>query len=227
MGDKSADIKVINGVRHYLCSGEWMPSVTGVLGAVSPKKWGKAKTESGVLSACDRGTAVHLLIEKHLRGKPIYPHELTPQIAPYWDSLQPCLEAIRWFHYIEEFVHHREKRYAGTLDAVVSLRGKVTLTDWKTTGNIKNLSSQKRNYKLQLCAYAAALEDTHGFKVEQAALVVAHPDGPATELIVSREELAELWPRWCAIRGKFDVDMAQAERQDSEKRLAVTQAFSW
>lgn len=72
----TADTKIIDGIRYYLCSGEWLPSVTSVLKATNPHapalaRWQRtagAKGRTSSQQARDRGTTIHGFCERRLRG---------------------------------------------------------------------------------------------------------------------------------------------------------------
>jgi len=63
--------------------------------------------------------------------------------------------------------------------------------------------------------------------VNQAAIVVAHPDGPAHVELVSRDTLAQLWDDWCARCDAFPAAIAAAQQRQDEKRASVLGAFQW
>jgi hypothetical protein len=145
-------------------------------------------------------------------------------LRPYWDSLQPALKQIRSPRAVEKFVWHREHRYAGTLDAVATFRGTAnSLIDFKTAANPDRLTvSQLRSYSWQLVAYSGAVSDTMGIDVNQAVLLIAHPDGKALEIVLTRDDLALLWPEWVQLRQSLGDNLEQRQA----KRSAVVNAFN-
>ncbi len=189
----------IHGIRHYLIDGVWMPSVTGILSATGNKaglhSWRKSvgAEQANQLSkqAFDRGTTIHQFCERRLRGYRATA-KVPDTLKPYWVSLQPVLRQVRRVRFTERFVYHRQHQYADTFDALATYR-KVpnTLIDFKTTANPDGSKSRREDYLLQVTAYAAALEDSHGVEVNQAVIIIAHPNRKALEWVLSRDQMAQ------------------------------------
>jgi hypothetical protein len=218
------EVREIDGLRYYEVDGVWMPSVTSILSATSTPTPYSQRSRTSVTGARARGTAIHYYCERRLRGYRAAT-AIPEGLRSYWSSLQPALKQIRSPRAVEKFVWHREHRYAGTLDAVAEFRGVPnTLIDFKTAANPDRLTvSQLRSYSLQLVAYAGAVKDTMGIEVNQALLLIAHPDGTALEVILTRNDLARLWPEWVDLRG----GLADRLEQRQTKRQAVITAFNW
>ena len=225
----------VNGIRWYECEPDtWYPSVTSILKVTSGSapalaNWRKSlgsEADATRQQALDRGTAIHEFVERRLRGYRVA-RAVPPHLRPYWDSLAPVLRRCKQARVIEKFVWHREQRYAGTLDAVCRFGGVPTLVDWKTTSSPKYLDRYLSDYRLQVTAYAAALLDTTGIEVNQCAIVVAHPDGPAHVELVSRQFLAVLWDEWRDRCAAFTAATEAARERREENRTSVTDAFRW
>ena len=60
----------------------------------------------------------------------------------------------------EEKVYNREHKYAGTVDAVGRIGGNLCVMDFKTSNAIR------KEYYLQVSAYAKAIEDIYGEPVD-------------------------------------------------------------
>jgi hypothetical protein len=210
-------------LRYYQIGDEWYPSTTSILHARSTPTPYAQRSKVSIGDARARGTAIHTLCERRLRGYRTAT-AIPDDLRPYWDSLQPALKQLRSPRAVEKFLWHRDHRYAGTLDAVAEFRGVPnTLVDFKTAANPDRLTvSQLRSYSLQLAAYSGAVKDTIGIDVNQALLLIAHPDGKALEVIFTRDDLALLWPEWVELRrGLADrLETRQARRE------AVVSAFS-
>lgn len=213
--------KEINGARFYEINGEWYPSVTTVLrsGAKPSRPTWTDKGKTSSEDAMARGTAIHEYCDRRLRGYRVA-RKIPDHLQPYWASLQPSLRRITCRHLSEEFVWHRAVGYAGTLDLVAKFRGELTLIDFKTTGALKRVNPYLEDYKLQITAYAAALEDSTGIAVRQGAVIVAHPEGPALEVIIPSAELGELWPVWVQRCEDFNKSVGA-------KSVNISQAFRW
>jgi PD-(D/E)XK nuclease superfamily len=218
------EVREIDGLRYYEVDGVWMPSVTSILHARSTPTPYAQRSKVSIGDARARGTVIHYYCERRLRGYRAAT-AIPDDLRPYWDSLQPALKQLRNPRAVEKFVWHREVQYAGTLDAVATFRGTAnTLIDFKTAANPDRLTvSQLRSYSLQLVAYAGAVKDTIGVDVNQALLLIAHPDGKAIEIVLSRDDLALLWTEWVELRQSLGDKLEQRQA----KRSAVVGAFSW
>ena len=75
----------------------------------------------------------------------------------------------------EEFVFSDKHKYAGTADLLVKMNGETWLLDLKTSNNLH------RAYNLQLAAYAKAIEETKGIKVDRTGIIwlKSHTKGPS------------------------------------------------
>lgn len=224
MTDVKAEAKLIDGIRYYRCGEDWFPSVTSILRATAPGYRG-GKANGNMQAAMDRGTAIHAMCETRLHGKRVA--KVPDDLRPYWDSLRPALKRVNHCQMTERFVWHREQRYAGTLDAVARHRGIVSLIDFKTTGNLGYLPSRMHEYSLQLVAYAHALHDTHGVSVDQAVLIVAHPDGAAQEYVFPGEAFPPLWAEWQRRCKAFPKAVAKGKEAKAQARIDTTAAFQW
>lgn len=113
-------------------------------------RWLKSSPYQKRDKAADLGTRIHEAAEAYKLGKP----------APPWpDDIAPTMEQYeRWllafaptFDQVEQTVYNRSQRYAGTLDAIVTLSdGKRLLIDYKTGKSIYP------EVGLQLAAYRFA-----------------------------------------------------------------------
>jgi len=74
----------------------------------------------------------------------------------------------------------------GYVDAVfVNPDGTLTLVDFKTDTLVTSPAELARRYQPQMSAYVAALQQATGWKVSEAWLAVAQPDGaPAVEILI-------------------------------------------
>lgn len=222
--------KLIDGIRYYPCGDDWLPSVTSVLRATSGGGGFSGPPSPSAQAAMDRGTAIHALCERSLKGRRA--SKLTEELRPYWNSIRPSLRRLDHCQMTERFVWHRGQRYAGTLDAVARYRKRLTtLVDFKTTSDVRYLSGRLHEYRLQLVAYAAALEDTHGIEVPQALLIVAHPHGPAEEVLLFRDEFGPYWEEWQDRCQRFPAAVAAAQERKAAKvakmQTNVAAAFQW
>ncbi|MEK9173557.1 MAG: hypothetical protein AAB594_03245 [Patescibacteria group bacterium] len=145
----------------YDIDGVWYPRVTKIVDIKAKPALYRfyagvknfAEGESVKNKSASEGTAVHEAVEAILLGR-----------EPKVDSkIQPAIKSFQEFinqkniHVSEEFVEKRvvnhNHRYAGTVDAVAFIDGKLGVLDIKTSQAIY------RDYNLQTSAYMDALKD--------------------------------------------------------------------
>jgi hypothetical protein len=123
-------------------------------------------------AAGSKGTDVHRIIEAHLQGKPIQIENFKP---PHQQHLEAYLKfAEQMPHTViatEKTVFSRKHLYAGTLDAIINIGGKVYLVDWKT-----NKTVYAKDFAPQVGAYYLALQE-QGMKIDGCAIVHLKSDG--------------------------------------------------
>lgn len=139
----------------YVIGDVWYPRVTSILNIKAKPALYRFYAELDNFAAgeaikrksADEGTRVHEAAEAILVGK-------EPDVA---DDIRPAVDAFRAFikerniqadaDWIERQVVNQNERYAGTIDAVALIDGKLGLLDIKTSQAIY------RDYTLQLAAY--------------------------------------------------------------------------
>ncbi|MDP3974678.1 MAG: hypothetical protein Q8P88_00045 [Candidatus Jorgensenbacteria bacterium] len=145
----------------YEIDGVWYPRVTKIVDIKAKPGlyyfYGRmenfAAAERVKKNSATEGTLIHETVEKILTGE-------KPEIPP---SVEPSIRAFLEFlvkndiHVDPTYVEHRlvnyEHRYAGTLDAIAMIGGKLGILDIKTSQEIY------RDYNLQTSAYLAAMKD--------------------------------------------------------------------
>lgn len=148
-------------VCGYEIDGFWYPRVTKIVEIkAKPALYhfyaglnNFAEGERVKLKSATEGTLIHEAVEKILMGE-------TPQVA---DSIKPSIKAFLEFliqrkiqvdpQFVEKRFVNYEHRYAGTLDAIALIDGKLGILDIKTSQEIY------RDYNLQTSAYMAAMKD--------------------------------------------------------------------
>lgn len=160
--------------RWYQIGEEFLPSVTWILDSTYPKgygfmQWIKQQGENAdVVSqeARDRGSRVHHAIEALLKGEAVNHNseftnsdgieaELTPSeyeavisFADWFKSAKPEVIAF------ETTIVNKVAKYAGTVDLICKIDGKVWIIDFKTSKEVWPA------YALQVSAYRKATEYT-------------------------------------------------------------------
>lgn len=154
---KLSEFKELGG---YDVNGSWYPRVTKIVeikakpalykfyGELSSFNEGEKIKER----SASEGTLIHETIEALMIGE-------APAISP---TVLPAVEAYLEFsqkihihvdpEYVEKRLVNYGERYAGTLDAIALINGKLGVLDIKTSQSIY------RDYNLQTSAYMAALE---------------------------------------------------------------------
>jgi len=81
------------------------------------------------------------------------------KFTEFWKENKPELISA------EDFVYSDTHKYAGTADLVVKMHGEVWLLDIKTSNSLH------KSYDLQLSAYARALEEMKGIKIQRTGII--------------------------------------------------------
>jgi len=172
--------------RFYEKGGKYYPSVTYILDSypknigfykwLASKGWDEAeriKEEAG-----DRGSKVHNAIYDLLKGKTVkfndkYWNETTKDFERLADKEWECLISFENFWrdkkpqlIASEIVCYSDKHfYAGTIDFIGVIDGKVTLVDWKTSSKIYP------SHLLQVAAYLQAESEKGKYKPAETAVL--------------------------------------------------------
>jgi hypothetical protein len=122
--------------------------------------------------AADEGTETHKAIEDFLNGNEIVwineygkaNHSLIVwqmilRFADFWNTVKPRLIAT------EQHIFSDEYQYAGTIDLVVEIDGKIWLLDIKTSNSLHT------SYDLQLAAYAQAWNENFDTPIENTGII--------------------------------------------------------
>lgn len=177
-------ISKINGLRHYTFDNNTYPSVTTII------KHGKdqgydvfGKWEEKLISqfgekvgrrkskiASKIGDYSHAVIEAYLRGgmtdKSIIERTLAKHLIPFLDEIDEVIAV--------ELPIFSKRGYAGRIDALVRLKsGILAIIDWKTSKQ-KRTKSNCVDYKCQSAAYALAVYEQYGIKVDEIILAVVY-----------------------------------------------------
>ena len=158
--------KVIDDTHYYYVDGVFKPSVTKILQEAMPtpfalRQWigevGNDKAKEKLEKAGERGTALHNACEEMLRGIEI---DLTQFPV---EADKKCLVAFKnWCAEYQPEVVEIEKilaselDYAGTLDILCKIKGKLTIVDIKTSSAVYD------EHILQITAYQNALKEMTG-----------------------------------------------------------------
>ena len=158
-----------NACKHqYTSDGEIIPSVTQVLSSlhdfssISPDVLENAK---------QRGTAIHAMVDMYINKKldiaslDVRLHGRLAAWIEFTNLYKPKIIGC------EKLVYSAKHGFAGTLDIVCLLEGKLTLID------IKSSKAAASTAGLQLAGYQIAYEEMSGVKVSRRMAVILKDDG--------------------------------------------------
>ena len=191
----------INKKRFYVLDGFpnvedglTLPSVTTIASSCSPpgkiaalmnwrKKVGDAEANRRTRSAVERGNWLHGVLEDFWNGEDINCHlDSTPQFVPYFESIAHFLTGVASPLLVESaiacFDADRQIGYSGTFDMLATMaNGNIALLDWKTSYKEKP-DTQLGDYRMQLGAYAQAIEQMYDIEIGEAhcAIAIHDPD---------------------------------------------------
>ncbi|MBU4348246.1 hypothetical protein KJ671_01930 [Patescibacteria group bacterium] len=143
----------------YDVNGIWYPRVTKIIDIKSKpalyKFYGDSSSyESAVKmteNSAEEGTLIHETVEKILLGENVeVPEKIKPSIDAFIDLLEKT-DILTEKGMTERRIAHPIYKYAGTIDAMASINGRLGVLDVKTSQSIY------RDYNLQTSAYMEAL----------------------------------------------------------------------
>jgi hypothetical protein len=144
----------------YAINGLWYPRVTKIVEIKAKpalyRYYGDAQSYESAKAATEisakEGTLIHETVEKFLLGEtPVVPDSIAPAVIAATRFIEQ--NAIRVYpEFVERRIWSNEHRYAGTIDALGAINGKVGVLDIKTSQSIY------RDYNLQTSAYMSVLQ---------------------------------------------------------------------
>jgi len=190
----------------------------------------KVKQQSAV-----EGTQIHSAIEKIITGTmPEIPSSIEPSIKAFLEFLKqkniqvdPDLVEKRIINYAE--------RYAGTLDAVAFIDGKLGILDIKTSQAIY------RDYNLQTAAYLAAVKDlVKGIQTRWILRIdqnrVCLKCGAILRSKGGRDKIKTVWGNaemkncqheWSEIKGQIELQEFPYWEKDFQAFLGAKKLWEW
>lgn len=144
----------------YTIDETWYPRVTKIVGIKSKPAlyyyYGQAKSFEAAQKATEQsaieGTMIHEAIEALLLGKhPEVPAQIAPAVASFITFFERNTIKVTP-DLVERRIVNYDHRYAGTVDAIATIGGKLGVLDIKTSQAIY------RDYCLQTSAYMDALK---------------------------------------------------------------------
>ena len=145
----------------YIIDDIWYPRVTSILNIKAKPALYRfyaglssyAEGEAIKNKSADEGTRVHEAAEAILTNKePVIAPDIAPAVKSFKDFIEERNVQVDP-EYVERRVANFNERYAGTVDAVALIDGKLGILDLKTSAAIY------RDYTLQLAAYFSPLQE--------------------------------------------------------------------
>ena len=179
--------ETIEGKRHYcLPDGSKVPSVTTILDKTKSKEakealqnWRKAigeqRAQQITTEAANRGTRMHSYLESYVLSDDMKPLPTNPFAHPSWFMAAEVI--LKGLCHVDEFwgsevpVYY-SGLYAGTTDCIGVWKGKPAIMDFKQSNKPKK-REYIGDYFIQLAAYAAAHNDTHGTDINCGVILMA------------------------------------------------------
>jgi genome maintenance exonuclease 1 len=177
---ENLNTETVDDKRYYVTpSGQRLPSVTTVLGAMKKKEimaWrrrvGEAEANRVSKLATGRGNRVHTLAEKYLMNESIEWKKEMPDAIEMFQSIVPHFDKINNIHYMEQALWSEKIGLAGRVDLIAEWEGKLSVIDFKTSKRIKT-EDKIQDYFAQCVAYAMMYEERVGAPIDQIVVLMA------------------------------------------------------
>ena len=210
----------IEGKRHYcLPDGSKVPSVTTILDKTKSeesrqalanwkKRVGEQQAQQIVTEAANRGTRMHSYLESYILEDDLKPLPSNPFAHPSWfmaaKVILEGLSNVEEFWGVEVPVYY-SGLYAGTTDCIGKYKGTPAIIDFKQSNKVKK-REYIDDYFIQLAAYAAAHNDTHGTDIKTGVIMMcvqpkqlddnSYTDPEYLEFVVKPDEFAHWTDQW-------------------------------
>ena len=199
--------EVINGKRHYVTPDGVFPSVTTVLGKAQDKtalnEWrarvGEAEANKISTQAANRGTAIHDMLEKYVKGEDYRANQMPINMLMF-DSIKKKLDENLTAVYGIEYPLWSKRLYtAGTTDMIAEYNGVTSIVDFKTSRRLKE-ESWIESYFLQSTVYAMMTEARTDLIVPQIVIIIGVDDEPDAQVFVKssydfRDKVKEIFKK--------------------------------
>jgi hypothetical protein len=199
------DRTTIDGKRHYcLPDGHKVPSVTTILDKTKPAEarealynWrraiGEERAKQITTEAASRGTRMHAYLEHYAITSDMKPLPGNPFAQPSWfmaaEVILQGLQHVDEYWGVEVPLYY-SGLYAGTSDCVGLWKGRPAIMDFKQSNKVKK-REYISDYFLQLAAYAAAHNETHGTAIDTGVILMAVQPKLLEDGSLSRPEYLE------------------------------------
>ena len=167
------DARTLPHGRFYNVEGQWLPSVTTVVGhntKHSILKWqqrvGEKEAERVRNAASWRGTKYHSIVEHYLNNDLEKVKASTGLPKYLFGAARKDLDLISDIHVLEAPLYSRRLGIAGRVDCIAKYDGELAIIDFKTTTRIKK-EEHLEKYFVQEAAYAYMYYELTGIEVDK------------------------------------------------------------
>jgi genome maintenance exonuclease 1 len=142
---------------------------------------GTERAQQITTEAANRGTRMHTYLERYVKNDDIGDFPSNPFAQPSWFMAAKVI--LEGLHHADEFWGsevplYYSGLYAGTTDLVGTWKGQPAIMDFKQSNKVKK-REWIDDYFIQLAAYAAAHNETHGTQIRTGVVLMCVK--PATE----------------------------------------------
>lgn len=208
--------ETLEGKRHYaLPDGSKVPSVTTILEKTKPaeakqalQEWrnrvGVERAQQITTEAANRGTRMHTYLERYVKNDDIGDFPTNPFAQPSWFMAAEVI--LKGLCHADEFWGsevplYYSGLYAGTTDLVGVWKGEPAIMDFKQSNKVKK-REWIDDYFIQLAAYAAAHNETHGTNINTGVILMCvkpateHDDPVYQEFVLEPKDFAYWQDQW-------------------------------
>ena len=158
------------------------PSITTVLGHTpteETKSWlsawksrvGEAEAARKSKAATDRGTNVHTMLERFVRGEDVLASTFPDEHVRVFNSMKLELTKVNAVYGQEVVLYSETLGVAGRCDMVAEHQGELAIVDYKTSSRIKD-ASDISDYWIQAAFYALAHNEMFGTNIEKLVIIM-------------------------------------------------------
>lgn len=163
--------------------GNEYPSVTTVLGH-GEKPWlenwrnmlGAKKADNETARCAERGTAVHEMAEAYLKNTDNLTKGYKPDHIKLFNQVKFKLNKIDNILAQEVALYSDQLKIAGTVDCIAEYEGTLSVIDFKTSNNNKDVD-MVNDYFLQCTAYSIAFMEMYDMMIDDIVIVIAVEKG--------------------------------------------------
>jgi hypothetical protein len=227
----------------YTIDEVWYPRVTKIVGIKAKPAlyyyYGEAKSYKAAQEATEQsakeGTMIHEAIEGILLGKkPEIPAYIAPAVRAFMEFYEKNNIEVTPEN-VERRIVNKDKRYAGTIDALATIGGKFGVLDIKTSQAIY------RDYNLQTSAYMDALKDQYEnletrwiLKIDQ--IQICDKCGSRRRVKGGNDKIKLNWQNrlsrtcvhdWSELRGDIEIQEFPFWQGDFEAFLGAKKLWEW